>query len=51
MKSVRVVSREAQGDDTVVLTAEFEGRTDSHTEKLVLKKIGNEWKVSGPASE
>lgn len=51
MKSVRVINREAQGDDTVVLTAEFEGRTDSHTGKLVLKKIGNEWKVSGPPSE
>jgi hypothetical protein len=51
MKSVRVINREVQGDDTVVLTAEFEGRTDSHTGKLVLKKIGNEWKVSGPAKE
>ena len=49
MKSVRVVSREVRGDDTVVLTAEIEGRTDSRTEKLVMKKIGNEWKLSGPA--
>ena len=48
MKSVRVIAREVQGDDTVVLTAEFEDRTESRTEKLVMKKIGNEWKVSGP---
>ena len=48
MKSVRVVNREVQGDDTVVLTVEFEGRTESQTEKIVMKKIGNEWKLSGP---
>src|ERR1043166_6380694 len=48
MKSVRVVSREAQGDDTAVLTVEFADRTESRTEKLVMKKIGNEWKVAGP---
>jgi hypothetical protein len=48
MKSVRVVNREVRGDDTVVITAEIEGRTGTETEKLVLKKIGNEWKLSGP---
>jgi hypothetical protein len=46
LKSVRVLSREAQGDDTLVLTAAFEDRTDTHTSKLVLKKVGNEWKLS-----
>jgi hypothetical protein len=51
MKSVRVLNREAQGDDTVVLTAEFAGRTENHTGKLVLKRIGNEWKISGQAKE
>ena len=46
IKSIRVVNREVLGDDTVVLTAEFEGRTESRTQKLVMKKIGNEWKIS-----
>jgi hypothetical protein len=48
LKSVRVLNREVQSDDTVMLTAAFEGRTDTRTEKLVMKKIGNEWKLSGP---
>ena len=48
MKSVRVVNREVRSEDTVVITAEIEGRTGTETEKLVLKKIGNEWKISGP---
>jgi hypothetical protein len=48
MRSVRVVNREAQGDVTVVLTVEFESRTDIQTEKVVMKKVGNEWKLSGP---
>jgi hypothetical protein len=48
MKSVRVVNREVRGDDTAVLTAEIEGRTETQTVKLVLKKIGNDWKLSGP---
>jgi hypothetical protein len=47
LKSVRIINREVQGDDTVVLTAAFEGRTDTQTGKLVMKKIGNAWKLSG----
>jgi hypothetical protein len=47
LKSVRVLDREVQGDDTVVLSAEFVDGTDSHTGKLVMKKIGNDWKLSG----
>jgi hypothetical protein len=49
LKSVRVVDREVQADDTVVLTAAFEEGTDTHTTKLVMKKIGGEWKISGPS--
>ena len=49
LKSVRVLNREVQSDDTVVLTAAFEDRTDTQTSKLLMKKIGNEWKVSGEA--
>ena len=48
LQSVRVLNREVQGDDTVVLTAASEGQTDTHTEELLLQKIGNDWKVSGP---
>ena len=51
LKSVRVVSREARSDDTVILTAEFEDRTESRTQKLVMKKIGNEWKVAGKVGD
>jgi hypothetical protein len=47
LKSVRVLSREAQSDGTMVLTAAFEAKDDTHTTKLLLKKIGNEWKLSG----
>ena len=46
LKSVRILNREVQGDDTVVLTAAFESRTDVQTGKLVMKKIGNGWKIS-----
>ena len=49
IKSVRVLNREVQADDTVVVTAAFEDRTDTHTERLLMKKIGNDWKLSGPA--
>ncbi len=48
LKSVRVLNREVQADDTVVLTAAFEDRTQDHTAKLVMKKIDGEWKLSGP---
>ena len=47
LKSVRILNREVQGDDSVVLTAAFEAGTETQTNKLVVKKIGNEWKVSG----
>jgi hypothetical protein len=47
IKSVRILNREVQGEDTVVLTAAIESRTDAQTGKLVMKKIGNEWKFSG----
>jgi hypothetical protein len=49
LKSVRVLNREVQADDTVVLTAAFEDRTETHTSKLLMKKIGDDWKLFGPA--
>jgi hypothetical protein len=47
LKSVQVINRDFQGDDTVVLTAEFDDGERPHTTKLILKKVGNEWKLAG----
>ncbi len=47
IKSVRVLSREPQGDDTVVLTAEIQDQRALQTGKLIMKKVGDEWKLSG----
>jgi hypothetical protein len=49
LRSVRILNREVQGDDTMVLTAELAGQADQHTGKLILKKVGNEWKLSALA--
>ena len=49
LKSVRVLNREVQADDAVVLTAAFEDRTNTHTVKPLMKKIGNDWRLSGRA--
>jgi hypothetical protein len=49
LKSISVLNRDVQADDTVVLTAAFEEGANSHTSKLLMKKIGNDWKISGPA--
>jgi hypothetical protein len=48
LKSIRVLNREVQADDAVVLTAAFADRTNTQTVKLLMKKIGNDWKFSGP---
>ena len=47
LKSVLVLNREAQGDDTVVLTAVFEEGNHTETNKALMKKIGNDWKFFG----
>lgn len=47
LKSVQVLNRDFQSDDTAVLTAEFEDGDRTHTTKLLLKKVGNEWKLAG----
>ena len=49
LKSVSVLNSEAQGDDAVVLTAAFDDGTGPHTMKLLMQKIGNDWKFSGHA--
>ena len=45
--SVRVLNSEVQADDAVVLSVALEDGTDTHTVKMPMKKIGNEWKLSG----
>ena len=49
LKSVRVLNSEVQANDTVVLTTAFEDETDTFLLKLLMKKIGNEWRFSGPS--
>jgi len=46
IKSVRVLHREVQADDTVVLTAAFAKETGNELRKLLMKKVGTEWKFS-----
>lgn len=46
LKSVRVLNRDFQGDDTAVLTAAFEDGTNIHIVNLLMNKIGNDWKLS-----
>lgn len=48
-KSVRVLNREAQAEDSTVLTVAIEDRSETQTVKLLMKKVGNEWKISGPS--
>jgi hypothetical protein len=47
LKAVRVLGREAQADDTVLVTAAFEEENSTATKKLLVKKVGTEWKFSG----
>jgi hypothetical protein len=47
LKSVQVINRDFQSDDTAVLTATFEDGDQTQTRKLILKKVGNEWKMAG----
>ena len=47
LKSVQVLNREFQSADTAVLTAAFEEGEQLQTNKLFLKKVGNEWKLAG----
>ena len=48
-KSIRVLNRETQTDDTAVLTVAIEDKTQTETVKMLMKKVGNEWKIAGPA--
>ena len=46
LKSVRVYHRNVQSDDTVIIQTGYENGRVTYAEKLFMKKIGNEWKVS-----
>ena len=47
LKSVRVLNREVRDDETVVLTAEFDDNNRTEVNRLLMKKIGSDWKLSG----
>jgi hypothetical protein len=47
LKSVRILNREARAEDAVVLTAEFVEENGTQTNKLLMKKFGNDWKLAG----
>ena len=47
LKSVRILNREASAEDAVVLTAEFVEEDGTQTNKLLMKKFGNDWKLAG----
>jgi len=47
LKSVQVTNRDFQSADTAVVTAIFEDGEQTHTTKLLLKKVGIEWKLAG----
>ncbi len=48
LKSVQVLNREFQNTDTAVLTTAFEEGDQSHTNRILVKRVGNEWKLAGP---
>ena len=45
-QSVRVLNRETLPDDTVALTVAMQGLTETQKAKLILRKIGNDWKLA-----
>jgi len=47
LKSVQVLNRNFLSDDTAMLTAAFENGDQTNTTKLLVKKVGNEWKLAG----
>jgi hypothetical protein len=47
LKAIHVLGREAQADDTVMVTAAFEEENETVTRKLLVKKAGTVWKFSG----
>src|SRR5262249_16878567 len=48
IKSVTIANREMISADTALLTVDFEDRDKTHQEKMLMKLVDGEWKVSGP---
>ena len=44
--SVRVLNRETLSNDTAAVTVAMEGLTETENAKLILKRIGNDWKLA-----
>lgn len=47
VQSIQVLNRTPQPDGTVLITAKFTDKYDAHTTKLILQKVGDDWKVAG----
>jgi len=47
LKSVRILKRQTLPDGTVSLTAAFEEAERTHESSLILKQVGNDWKIAG----
>lgn len=47
LKSVQVLNREYPSADTAVLTTAFEKGTQTYTNRFLLKRINNQWKLAG----
>jgi hypothetical protein len=46
--SAGVLGSEVLGDDAVVLTVANMDSDGLHTDRLLMKKIGGDWKLAGP---
>jgi hypothetical protein len=47
-QAIRILSRTVQPDGSVVISAAFDGRyDDTHTARLLLQKVGDDWKIAG----
>ncbi len=47
VQSIQVLDRAVQPDGTVQITAVFQERYDTRTTKVILQKVGGEWKIAG----
>jgi len=47
VQSVRILDRTVQPDGTVLITAAITGKNDIRTAKLLLEKVGDDWKIGG----
>jgi len=45
-KSLRVINNQVLDDDSVVLTTEIDDKSGLQTTKVLMKKVGGDWKLS-----